>query len=238
MTNKFKIRPDDISTDANVQKFVMEKFLSGKAFITLAMVKATYPGNENEMSFVDVQPMIHGSDGTGALIERGVIYNAPVFRLQRGSSALIMDPVVGDIGWIACCDEDIRTAKKTAAPALPASARSHSYGDAIYMGGILNSRPTQYIKFADDGIDIVSPLLVNVNGNVVSINADSRAEINAPVILLNGAVAQGEGSYGGAAHFKNKVTSDVDFQAGVISLVGHKTSGVQYGNDTSGLPVP
>jgi len=106
------------------------------------------------------------------------------------------------------------------------------------MGGILNSGPTQYIKFADDGIDIVSPLLVNVNGNVVSINAESRAEINAPVIILNGSVGQGEGSYGGAAHFKNKVTSDVDFQAGAISLVGHKTAGVQSGTDTSGSPVP
>jgi len=230
MTNKFKIRPDDISTDANVQKFVMEKFLSGKAFITLAMVKATYPGNENEMSFVDVQPMIHGTDGTGALIERGIIYNAPVFRLQRGSSALIMDPIVGDIGWIACCDEDIRTAKKTSAPALPASARSHSYGDAIYMGGLLNAAPTQYMKFADDGIDIVSPLVINVNGNIISLNAEAKISLNSPVIEANGQLTQGAGSYAGNATFGGSVTATGEVQGNGIKLSTHVHGGVESGN--------
>ncbi len=236
MTYKFKIRPDDISTDANVQKFIMEKFLSGKAFITLAMVKATYPGNENEMSFVDVQPMIHGSDGTGALIERGVIYNAPVFRLQRGSSAVIMDPVVGDIGWIACCDEDIRTAKKTAAPALPASARSHSYGDAIYMGGILNSGPTQYIKFADDGIDIVSPLVINVNGNIISLNAEAKIALNSPVIEANGELTQGAGSYAGNATFGGNITATGEVQGNGIKLSTHVHGGVESGSSNTGAP--
>ncbi|MHA1040042.1 Gp138 family membrane-puncturing spike protein [Enterobacter ludwigii] len=212
----------------------MHQFLMGKSFITLAIVTSVNESGE----VVSVKPMVEGFTGGGDLIPNSVIHGVPVWRLQRGASAVIMPPVEGDIGLIAICDRDITAVKKTKQSALPGSNRTHSYSDAIYLGGVLNAEPSQYVKFANDGIDIVSPLVVNVNGDIISINAESRAEINAPEILLNGQVGQGEGSYGGTAHFKNKVTSDVDFQAGDISLVGHRTSGVQSGTGTSGTPIP
>ncbi|WAH52624.1 oxidoreductase [Pseudescherichia vulneris] len=233
---KLKVRPDDINTDANVQHFVMETFLSGKAFITLALVKATYPGENEAMSFVDVQPMVHGTSGSGGLVERGTIFNVPVWRLQRGSSAIIMDPVVGDIGWIACCDEDIRNVKKTSSLALPASSRKHSYGDAIYMGGLLNSSPNQYVKFSDSGIDITSPLDVNVNGPNVAINASAKASINSPVIELNGAVTQGKGNNGGNAVFGGSVTATGEVQGKGVNLSTHVHGGVESGNSSTKGP--
>lgn len=234
MMNLFTTRPQDTASDANAQQHLMQQFLMGKAFITLALVTGVSESGE----IVSVQPMVEGFTGGGDRIPSGVISGVPVWRLQRGASAVIMPPVEGDIGMIAICDRDITAVKATKDFALPGSNRTHSYSDAIYLGGVLNAEPTQYVKFANDGIDIVSPLLVNVNGNVVSINAESRAEINAPQILLNGNVGQGEGSYAGTAHFKNKVTSDVDFQAGTISLIGHKTSGVEPGSGSSGVPTP
>ncbi|VEB99924.1 Mu-like prophage protein gp45 [Cedecea lapagei] len=233
---RLKVRPDDINTDANVQHFVMDKFLSGKAFITVAMVKASYPGEGNKMSFVDVQPMVHGTTGAGDLVESGVIHNVPVFRIQRGSSAIIMDPVVGDIGWIACCDEDIRNVKKTHSPALPASSRKHNYGDAIYMGGLLNVAPTQYARLHDGGIDIVSPLDVNINGNNVAINAKAKASVNAPVIELNGALTQGSGSHGGNASFGGSVTAAGEVTGSGIKLSTHTHGGVQSGNSNTQGP--
>lgn len=232
--NLFTNRPQDTSSEANAQQFLMHQFLMSKAFITLALVTSVSDSGE----VVSVKPMVDGFTGGGDRIPSGVISGIPVWRLQRGASAVIMPPVVGDIGMIAMCDRDITSVKATKDAALPGSNRTHSYSDAIYLGGVLNAEPSQYVKFSNDGIDIVSPLLVNVNGNVVSINAESRAEINAPQILLNGQVGQGEGSYAGTAHFKNKVTSDVDFQAGDISLVGHRTLGVEPGNGTSGTPTP
>ncbi len=232
--NLFTTRPQDTATDANSQQFLMHQFLMGKSFITLAIVTSVNESGE----VVSVKPMVEGFTGGGDLIPNSVIHGVPVWRLQRGASAVIMPPVEGDIGLIAICDRDITAVKKTKQSALPGSNRTHSYSDAIYLGGVLNAEPSQYVKFANDGIDIVSPLVVNVNGDIISINAESRAEINAPEILLNGQVGQGEGSYGGTAHFKNKVTSDVDFQAGDISLVGHRTSGVQSGTGTSGTPIP
>jgi hypothetical protein len=62
---------------------------------------------------------------------------------------------------------------------LPGSNRTHSYSDAIYLGGVLNAEPSQYVKFANDGIDIVSPLVVQVNGNTVVVNADDKISLNA-----------------------------------------------------------
>ena len=233
---KLKIRPDDINTDANAQRFVMEMFLSGKAFITLAMVKATYPGEDNKMSFVDVQPMVHGTNGSGNLIERGVIFNVPVWRLQRSNSAVIMDPDVGDIGWIACCDEDIRNVKETSSPALPASSRKHSYGDAIYMGGLLNTAPDQYTKYHNGGIDIVSPLKVSVNGSVVEVNAEEKISLNSPIIEANGQLTQGAGTFAGNATFGGTLTATGEITGNGIELSTHVHGGVEQGNDTTSTP--
>lgn len=230
---EFSYRPQNVNCEANISEFIFNTLMARNSFIQLVMVSKVKEG-----PLLDVIPLVSGFSADGSRIDNTPVFNIPVWRLQRGTSAVIMDPVEGDIGLMLCCDRDITKVRKEKKESLPASMRVHSKSDGIYLGGLLNSEPTQYVKFSNDGIDIVSPLLVNVNSNVVSINAESRAEINAPQILLNGQVGQGEGSYAGTAHFKNKVTSDVDFQAGDISLVGHRTSGVQTGGGTSGTPVP
>lgn len=235
MTQKgeFSFKPQDVNCEANINEFIFNTLMSRHSFVQLVIVKKVKAG-----PLLDVIPLVSGFSADGSRVDNSTVFNVPVWRLQRGASAVIMDPIEGDIGLMLCCDRDITKVRDEKKESLPASKRVHSKSDGIYLGGVLNAEPSQYVKFANDGIDIVSPLLVNVNGNVVSINAESRAEINAPQILLNGQVGQGEGSYAGTAHFKNKVTSDVDFQAGDISLVGHRTSGVQTGGGTSGTPVP
>ncbi|MDK9585764.1 oxidoreductase [Lelliottia wanjuensis] len=235
MTQKgeFSFKPQDVNCEANINEFIFNTLMSRHSFVQLVIVKKVKAG-----PLLDVMPLVSGFSADGSRVDNSTVFNVPVWRLQRGASAVIMDPIEGDIGLMLCCDRDITKVRDEKKESLPASKRVHSKSDGIYLGGVLNAEPSQYVKFSNDGIDIVSPLLVNVNGNVVSINAESRAEINAPQILLNGQVGQGEGSYAGTAHFKNKVTSDVDFQAGDISLVGHRTSGVQTGGGTSGTPVP
>lgn len=235
MTQKgeFSFKPQDVNCEANINEFIFNTLMSRHSFVQLVIVKKVKSG-----PLLDVMPLVSGFSADGSRVDNSTVFNVPVWRLQRGASAVIMDPIEGDIGLMLCCDRDITKVRDEKKESLPASKRVHSKSDGIYLGGVLNAEPSQYVKFSNDGIDIVSPLLVNVNGNVVSINAERRAEINAPQILLNGQVGQGEGSYAGTAHFKNKVTSDVDFQAGDISLVGHRTSGVQTGGGTSGTPVP
>lgn len=68
---------------------------------------------------VDAIPLVTRTDQSGAMIQNSTIFNIPVFRLQRGTSAIIMNPVVGDIGMIAICDRDttlVRANRKESVP--------------------------------------------------------------------------------------------------------------------------
>lgn len=232
MMNLFTTRPQDTASDANAQQHLMQQFLMGKAFITLALVTGVSESGE----IVSVQPMVEGFTGGGDRIPSGVISGVPVWRLQRGASAVIMPPVEGDIGMIAICDRDITAVKATKDFALPGSNRTHSYSDAIYLGGVLNAEPTQYVKFANDGIDIVSPLVVQVNGNTVVVNAEDKISLNAPIIEANGQLTQGAGSFGGNAIFGGTITATGEVTGNGIHLSTHKHGGVESGNSTTQVP--
>lgn len=235
--NLFTTRPQDTATDANSQQFLMHQFLMGKAFINLALVVDVKPSEDDEDDVVlSVKPLVEGFSGGGDLIPNSLIHGVPVWRLQRGASAVIMTPVVGDIGLIAMCDRDITSVKKTQQAALPGSNRTHSYSDAIYLGGVLNGKPSQYVKFANDGIDIVSPLVVQVNGNTVVVNADDKISLNAPIIEANGQLTQGSGSFGGNATFGGTITATGEVTGNGIHLSTHKHGGVQTGSGNTGTP--
>lgn len=230
--NLFTNRPQDTSSEANAQQFLMHQFLMGKAFITLALVTSVNDSGE----VVSVKPMVEGFTGGGDRIPSSVISGVPVWRLQRGASAVIMPPVAGDIGLIAICDRDITAVKATQESALPGSNRTHSYSDAIYLGGVLNAEPSQYVKFANDGIDIVSPLVVQVNGNTVVVNADDKISLNAPIIEANGQLTQGSGSYAGNATFGGTITATGEVTGNGIHLSTHKHGGVETGGGQTSTP--
>lgn len=148
------------TSDAESLQYVFKKLLSGAFFIELVTVlemRGTAPN-----LVVDVLPLVTRTDPSGAIIDNSPIYNIPVFRLQRGGSAIIMNPMPGDIGMIAICDRDNSLARENLKQSLPATKRTHSKSDALYLGGFLNSEPTQYIEFADNKLNIVAPFGVNV----------------------------------------------------------------------------
>ena len=233
--NLFTTRPQDTATDANSQQFLMHQFLMGKSFITLGLVTGVSESGE----VVSVKPMVTGFTGNGDIIpNQEPIHGVPVWRLQRGASAVIMPPVEGDIGLIAVCDRDITAVKKTKQSALPGSNRTHNYSDAIYLGGVLNAEPSQYVKFANDGIDIVSPLVVQVNGNTVIMNAEDKISLNAPVIEMNGQFAQGGGSFSGNATFGGTMTVVGEVTANGIPVSTHRHGGVESGSSQTNTPTP
>ncbi|MFW5410794.1 Gp138 family membrane-puncturing spike protein [Pectobacterium brasiliense] len=231
--NLLTTRPQDTATDANAQQFLMHQFLMGKSFITLALVMAVSEDGE----VVSVKPMVDGFTGIGDRIPNSVISGVPVWRLQRGASAVIMPPVEGDIGLIAICDRDISSVKATKESALPGSNRTHSYSDAIYLGGVLNAEPSQYVKFANDGIDIVSPLVVSVNGNAVIVNAEDKISLNAPVIEANGQLTQGAGTFAGNATFGGGITATGEITGNGIALSTHVHGGVESGGSNTQGPL-
>nr|WP_268747254.1 Gp138 family membrane-puncturing spike protein [Photorhabdus aegyptia] len=185
---------------------------------------------------VDVKPMVHNMTGTGRKIENGIIYNVPVFRLQRGNSAVIMNPVVGDIGLIAICDRDISSVRATKAPTLPGSKRTHNYSDAIYLGGVLNAEPQQYVEFVDNQVNIVSPNKINVVAPTTEMTSSNSITMNSPSIILNGAVIQGGGGNGGNAIFGSTVTAKGEITRNGVKLSSHVHGGVESGGSKTNSP--
>lgn len=161
------------TSDAENLSYVFKKLLSGAFFIELVEVTAIRGTAPNLV--VDVLPLVTRTDPSGATIQNSEIFNVPVFRLQRGASAIIMNPVLGDIGMIAICDRDNSIARANRKQSVPGSKRMHSKSDALYLGGFLNAQPTEYVEFTSSGINIKSPGIVNING--LKILADGRLQL-------------------------------------------------------------
>jgi phage baseplate assembly protein gpV len=170
------------------------------------------------VGFVDVQPMVNQVDGTGNPTPHETIHNLPYFRLQGGVNAIILDPVVGDIGIAVFCSRDISQVKRTKAISNPGSAGRFDWADGLYIGGFLNAVPTQYIQFSNTGIALSTPNTFTVTANNTVIN--SPVTVNG-VSTLNGNVA----STGTLTNNGHAVGST------------HLHTGVQGGIGTSGPPV-
>ncbi len=224
--------PESVSSDSNSLDFFISQFLNQVWTSTIVRVTSvSNSGNLAGAGEVSIQPLVGQVDSAGKVYPfESPINHVPYFRVQGGSDAIILDPKEGDIGVAIFANRDVTVAKSTKAPSPPGSARKFHISDAFYLGGYLNGVPSQYIRFSQSGIEMVSPTKVTMSAPTV--------ELDAPSIILNGAVTQGSGSNSGTATFANGATTPQDFSAGTISLKGHKHSGIQTGSGNSGAPVP
>jgi hypothetical protein len=121
---------------------------------------------------VDIKPLVNQVDGAGNVVPHGVIYHCPYFRYQGGSNAIILDPVVGDIGLAVFAERDISSAVASQAQAAPGSWRQHDMADGMYVGGFLGkAAPTQFVEFSASGITITSPTKITLTAPAVQINS-------------------------------------------------------------------
>jgi phage gp45-like len=116
----------------------------------------------------------------------------------------------------------------------------------MYLGGMLNGTPTQYVQFSAAGIKLHSPTAVvleapaiQLTGQTVEIAASASATVTTPTFTVNGAtVLNGTISQtgGGTANFSGsmEVTGDVTAQG--TSVHNHVHGGVQPGGGNSGAP--
>ncbi|MBH3206953.1 Gp138 family membrane-puncturing spike protein [Serratia marcescens] len=221
----FHVNGSDLNGDINAQDFVMRQFLGRHAFITLGWVINAYKKH------VDIRPMVMDVAGDGSPIAHEVIYNVPVWRLQGGKSAVIMPPEVGDIGLIAICDRDISAVKATHQPAMPGSRRTHNLSDALYLGGVLNGDPVQFVEFANQQINVTSPWKITLNAPDIEANGAKRFTVNAPEIALNGATEVSQ-------KFTAKGKADLSAGAMIsgIEFGDHVHGGVQSGGGKTNKP--
>jgi hypothetical protein len=130
------------------------------------------PGGGLLSGTVNVQPLVNQVDPKGNATPHGQLYSLPYFRLQAGNSAIVIDPVAGDIGMAGFADHDISSVKSTAAQSNPGSSRRFDMSDGIYFGGIgsLNITPTEYLQMTGAGVNLVTPGPFAITASIVMHN--------------------------------------------------------------------
>ena len=187
--------PFSDASEFNSLSFIIARALDEVQTVSIVSVKAVNTG----ATTVDVQVLCNLVTGANISVPHGVISARPYLRAQGGSSGIILDPVAGDIGLMVFASRDSSAVISSKGLANPGSARRFSWSDGIYLGGILNATPTQYLKFlpGGGGIDIVSPGTVAITAPATTISGtlnvagDTTLDQNLTVdgtSLLQGAV--------------------------------------------------
>jgi len=167
-------KPTTIWGEFNNIAFLVQQALLKMQTATLVRIEScTNNGGLEPVGFVDVTPLVNQIDGQGNSTPHATIYNIPYLRIQGGSSAIILDPKHGDIGVCVFASRDITKVKSTKGQANPGSWRQYNFSDGLYLGGMLNGTPEQYIQFNNTGVTITAPLVtinanVQVNGSIVA----------------------------------------------------------------------
>lgn len=111
-------------------------------------------------------------------IECNTIYNVPYFRVQAGKAALVIDPIVGDWGWLHFGERDISRWKLTKKIELPPTRRMLTQSDGGYFPGCGNEPPEIWIRIRDDGI------FIEGKDQPITVNTEGKIELNSPDIHL------------------------------------------------------
>lgn len=181
------------SSDAEMAHYTFDRLLRAKHFIEPVVVESVTAVSDVQY-VVSVMPLVKDTDPEGNPIDNSIVYGIPYLLWQGGGNAVIIPPVVGDIGLIAVADKDITQVKNSKSPSAAQTNRTHSRTDSVYMGSILSGEPTQWIKFLTSGIDIKAsgPLTVTTSGDL-TIKAAS-VNINGLNIGESGTLTLADGS--------------------------------------------
>ena len=165
--------------------FMVRQFVSKLQTSTLVRVDNVYAAGELQpVGFIDATILVNQIDGGGMPTEHVTMFGIPYMRLQGGTDAIIIDPVVGDIGVCLFASRDISKIKSTKARGNPGSLRQFNMSDGMYIGGMLNGTPVQYIRFSADGIDMTSPTAINLTAPDITLDA-TTVTVNATTVTVN-----------------------------------------------------
>jgi hypothetical protein len=224
--------PSDMAGAFNAHGFAIEQALARVSTAKIVLVKAV----DTAAKTIDVQPMVSMTDGAGTVTAHGTIYGIPYATWQFGTAAVLADPKVNDIGVMLCADRDISSVKKTKKVAPPGSSRTHDVADGVYLGGILNPDPTQWVKFTDTGME-----LHDKNSNVL-ISSSSGWEFTGAVKFNQAVTMAGALQLGGAivsvsgGRYSGNIDTSGTVKSGTTILGTHTHGGVSTGGGTSGPP--
>lgn len=171
----------------NTLMFAVAQALTKVQTATLVKIVAcTNDGGLSPVGSVDVQPLVNMRAGDGTIVPHGVVYGLPYLRVQGGTNAVIIDPEVGDIGIAVFASRDISSVKANKAQANPGSFRVFDWADGLYLGGVLNGTPEQYVMFSGAGLKLVSPTKITLQAPEIDIEAATKVTINSPLNDIKG----------------------------------------------------
>jgi hypothetical protein len=214
----------DVNDDFNAHRFLMKQLLAETRDGIPVKIMAVHGGGVGPAPTVDVQPLVTQIDSQGNATPHGVVYGIPATRNQGGGSAVINDPVVGDVYFMKVADRDISSLKANAgAQSNPGSFRRHDLADGVLDRAFLNpATPTQYLYFnnAAGGFTLADKF-----GNIF-VSSNGMVQVTTPIfkvvgqIQATGNITAGEGT-----------GDQVDMQ-------GHVHTLVTPGAGDSGPPLP
>src|SRR5574337_655200 len=208
----------------NAQAQLIRRILGDVHIATLVrVISCTNSGAVSAVGTVDVQPIVGQLDGAGNLVQHGPLHALPYLRIQGGSNAVIIDPQPGDIGIAIFADRDISQAKASQAMSAPGSLRKFDMADGLYLGGVLNGVPSQYVQFSASGLTLVSPTAITMQTPTIALNASGGVTVQSATF---GVTASGAATISAASMEHN----------GTNIGATHVHSGVQSGSSNTGTP--
>ena len=210
----------------NALQFVIESAANKIATAIPVKVMAVNAGGHGAAAgYVDVLPLVAFVGGDGESIQPVTLYHLPYSRIQGGIAALVIDPVVGDIGLAVFAHSDSSTVTQgTAEPQQPGSKRHHSMSDGFYIGGFLNQSPSCFLELKQDNTAILTaPATVTVNSPDITLNGNTTVNGDFAVV-------------GGNSTMTGSLTTQGDVVSGGISVQSHTHGSVQPGSGSTGQP--
>ena len=229
------------NSEFNQLEFVV-RMLTGKFNIaTLAQVVAVNPAPNNTsqaVGTVDVLPLVGQVDGSGAIWPATTIFDLPYFRLQAGTAAILVDPVVGDIGLVVFCDKDISSVKASQGqPAGPASARRFDMADGFYLGGWMSAVvPTNYVQVNAEQIELSMGGAVAVVLTPDGITLTGNTTINGVTTINGSAIINGQVSTSSTLQTGGAIQASGEISSNGHTLTAHTHAGVQSGGSNTAPP--
>lgn len=237
--------PGDGNSDFTALAFIIRQKLALLDVMKLVKVEAVHGGGAAaKPATVDVLPLVSQVDGAGNATPHGTVYGIPVLRLQGGTGAIVLEPKVGDVGFVVCADRDISAVKAAETPdktVTPGSFRKMSIADGVYVGGCLNKAPEQFIAFTDDDVRWVdrhgNSIVTSAAGFKVADHHGNVLESTASGFTLKIGETTVMQATSSGVEITGTLRASQDVTAGAVSVQHHIHGAVQVGGGTSGPPV-
>lgn len=185
-------RPEETVDGPLQMEAIILKMMGRNYTATIVRVDEVQAGGAGPVGFLTATDLLQQMNGNNEGIPNAPLAGLPYFRLQGGANAVIIDPKPGDLGIAIFARRDISEAKRNKTQGPPPSLRQFDPSDGLYIGGILNGAPSQFIHFLESGVNIQSTGTVNINSPELTHNG-----VNIGSTHVHGGVDPGGGTSGG-----------------------------------------